>query len=105
MEVGVVTDSTPDTAALLVVTLYRCGECGTIASREAWNDAWWRYRSAHMVTDPDEWPAHSRGPHDEDMVCPACSYLHRDNDEGDVREVKGHATPDLDALLEVLADV
>lgn len=72
----------------LRVTLQKCSECEQIASREAWQSAWWIERSRRIVAghEPDD-----RYGLDEREVCPWCGFVHSDNDMASVEEFVGRA--------------
>lgn len=81
----------------MAVDLLRCGQCGGVSSKRAWDKAWRSERSRRMgdkeAIGEHEWSTEPSSDYglDERDVCPRCQYVHSDNEESWVEEVAGHA--------------
>lgn len=80
---------------LLQVTLNQCGDCEAIATHEAWTAAWWCERAKRQCDKtnypPEDYPPFGDYGLDDHMVCPACGYVHADDDQSYVAEFTGRA--------------
>lgn len=82
---------------LMKVALGKCSECEQIATKDAWDRAWWVERSARISAGHEPWFLYGL---DQRLVCPSCGFVHSDNDMSAVEEIQSVAArPEPSAII------
>lgn len=79
---------------LLRTKVFWCSECEKAASKDAWQDAWWRVRSFRMASEKFTEEEYGKDfGLDDRMICPRCNFIHADDDCSGVDELDALVVP------------